>query len=146
VSASASGDSIASVRRSFELFNEGRVDAIFEEIFDPDIDYSGDPDISALAGSPTDKRGAEAVRDVWQAFFGMFEEVQISNVELEEIAPGQVVGSGHMVARGGSSDVPIDAQFHFAWVVREGRQVFLAAKLDRYAARAAMADHLAGRR
>ena len=83
---------------------------------------------------------------MWRAFFEIFDEVQISDIELEEIAPGQVVGSAHMVARGGSSGVPIDAPYYFAWVVRDGRQSFLAAKLDRAASRAALADHLAGRR
>ena len=135
-----------SIRRSFELFNEGRVDAIFEEIFDPDIDYSGDPEVSALAGWPADMRGADRVRGVWQAFFEMFDEVQISNIELAEIAPGQAVGSAHMVARGGSSHVPIDAPYYFAWVVRGDRQTFLAAKLHREEATAALDDHLAGRR
>jgi SnoaL-like protein len=139
---------LPSIRRSFELFNSGRADAIFEEIFDPDIDYSGDPDIGALAGSPAELRGAAAVRSLWQSFFEMFDEVRISDIELEEIAPGQVLGSGHMIARGGSSAVPIDATFHFAWVVdpEDGRQKFLAAKLDPDAPRAALADHLAGRR
>jgi hypothetical protein len=51
-----------------------------------------------------------------------------------------------MVARGGSTGVPIDAPYYFAWVVRGGRQSCLAAKLDRAASRAALADHLAGRR
>jgi hypothetical protein len=139
-------DTLTSIRRSFELFNEGRVEVIFEELLHPDIDYSADPDVSALVGSPADLRGAEAVRSVWAAFFGMFAEVQISNIELEEIAPGQVVGSGHMVARGGSSGVPIDAPYYFAWVVRGDRQTFMAAKLHREEAAAALADHLAGRR
>lgn len=101
-------DTLTSIRRSFELFNEGRVDAILEEIFDPEIDYSGDPEVSALGGWPTDVRGA-----------------------VQEIAPGQPVGSAHMLARGGSSQVPIDAPYYFAWVVRRGRQTFLAAKLHR---------------
>jgi hypothetical protein len=139
---------LPSIRRSFELFNSGRVDVVFDEIFDPDIDYSGDPDIGALAGWPSELRGAEAVRSLWQSFFEMFDEVRISDIELEEIAPGQVLGSGHMIARGGTSAVPIDATFHFAWVVDagDGRQKFLAAKLDPDAPRAALADHLAGRR
>jgi ketosteroid isomerase-like protein len=140
------GDSLASVRRSFALFNEGRLETILGEIFHPDIDYSGDPDVSALAGFPTDRRGADEVRRVWVAFFEMFDEIRLSEIELREVGPGQVVGSAHMVARGGSSDVPIDAPFHMAWVVREGRQTFMAVKLDRADALAALEDHLAGRR
>jgi hypothetical protein len=137
---------LAPIRRSFELFNAGDLETIFDEIFDRDIDYSGDPDISALAGSPTDLHGIEAVRSVWTSFFEMFDELSLSEIEFEEIRPGEAVGSAHMVARGGSSDVPIDAPFHFAWAVRAGRETFMAAKLDRAATLAALADHLAGRR
>jgi ketosteroid isomerase-like protein len=137
---------LALIRRSFELFNAGDLESVFDEIFDPDIDYAGDPDISALAGSPVDMRGIDAVRTVWTAFFEMFDEVHLSAIEVEEIGPGQAMGSAHMVARGGSSDVPIDATFHFAWAVRGGRETFMAAKLDRAATLAALADHVAGRR
>lgn len=134
------------IGRSFELFNAGDLETVFDEICDRDIDYSGDPDISALAGSPVDLRGIDAVRSVWTAFFEMFDEVHMSGIEFEEIGPGQAMGSARMVARGGSSDVPIDATFHFAWAVREGRWTFMAAKLDRAATLAALADHVAGRR
>jgi hypothetical protein len=137
---------LAPIRRSFELFNAGDLETIFDEIFDRDIDYSGDPDISALAGSPVDLHGIEAVRSVWTLFFDMFDEIQLSEIEFEEIGPGQAVGRAHMVARGGSSDVPIDAPFHFAWAVRGGRETFMAAKLDRGATLSALADHVAGRR
>jgi hypothetical protein len=137
---------LAPIQRSFELFNAGDLETIFDEIFDGEIDYSGDPDISALAGSPTDLHGIDAVRSVWTSFFEMFDEVQLSEIEFEEIAPGQAVGRARMVARGGSSDVPIDAHFHFAWVTRAGRQTFMAAKLDRAVTLAALADHVAGRR
>jgi hypothetical protein len=137
---------LAPIRRSFELFNAGDLETVFEEIFDRDIDYSGDPDISALAGSPIDLRGIEAIRSVWTSFFEMFDEIRLSEIELEEIGPGQAVGRARMVARGGSSDVPIDAPFHFAWAVRDGRETFMAAKLDRAATLAALADHVAGRR
>jgi hypothetical protein len=137
---------LAPIRRSFELFNAGDLETVFDEIFDRDIDYSGDPDISALAGSPVDMRGIEAVRSVWTSFFEMFDQVHLSEIEVEEIGPGQAVGRAHMIARGGSSDVPIDALFHFAWAVREGRQTFMAAKLDRAATLTALADHAAGRR
>ena len=76
----------------------------------------------------------------------MVDEVHMSGIEFEEIGPGQATGRARMVARGGSSDVPIDATFHFTWAVREGRWTFLAAKLDRAATLAALADHVAGRR
>jgi hypothetical protein len=76
----------------------------------------------------------------------MFDDVRLSEIEFEEIGPGQALGSARMVARGGASDVPIDAPFHFAWVTVAGRQTFMTAKLDRAATLAALADHVAGRR
>jgi hypothetical protein len=140
------GAADALIRRSFELFNAGELEVIFDQVFDRDVDYAGDPDVSALAGSPTDLRGVEQVRSVWTSFFEMFEEVHLSEISIEEIAPGRLVGSAHMVARGGSSTTPIDAPFYFAWVVRDARQKFMAAKLDRAATLAALDDHVAGRR
>jgi hypothetical protein len=90
--------------------------------------------------------GTDAVRAVWASFFEMFDEVRLSDVELEEAGSDQVVGSLHMVARGGSSQTPIDAPFHHAWVIRDGRATFLAVKLDRTAALVALEDYVAGRR
>src|SRR4051794_36393270 len=92
-------DTLALIRRTFELFNAGELETIFAEMFDPDIDYSGDPDISALAGFQVDLRGTDAVASTWASFFEMFDVVRLSKIELEEIAPGQAFGSLHMVTR-----------------------------------------------
>ncbi len=124
-------DRLAVVRRGFELFNAGELEALFAQVFHPEVDYSGDPDISALTGFPVDASGTDAVRAVWEAFFAMFEEARVSDVELSSAEGDVVFGSGHMVARGGASDVPIDARFHFAWVIRDGRWRYLAVKTDR---------------
>jgi ketosteroid isomerase-like protein len=122
---------LASVERGFELFNAGDLDTLFTEVFHPDIDYRGDADISALAGFPTNATGAAGVRSVWEAFFAMFDRIQLSAIELQPRGDDEVVGSCHMVAQGGSSDVPIDAPFYFAWVLEEVRWRFMSAKLDR---------------
>jgi ketosteroid isomerase-like protein len=141
-----STNTLALVRRAFELFDAGDLEGLFDEVCDPSLDYSGDPEVAALAGWATDLRGTEAVLSVWRSFFEAFDEVRLSEIEFAETAPGQVVGSLRMVARGGSSQTPIDAPFHHAWVVRDGRAVFLAVKLDRSATEAALADHIAGER
>lgn len=124
-------DALAAVQRGFDLFNAGDLDTLITETFDPEIAYRGDPDISALAGFPTDAEGADAVRAVWEAFFAMFDEVQLTDIELVPEDGETVLGRCHMVAQGGSSGIPIDAPFHFAWVLRDDRWVFMAAKLDR---------------
>jgi ketosteroid isomerase-like protein len=126
------------VRRGFELFNAGDLDTLFAEVFHPDVDYSGDPEVSALAGFPVEAHGIAGVRAVWEAFFAMFDEVHLSEVELTSGDGGTVFGRAHMIARGGASTVPIDAPFHFAWELRDGRWRFLAAKLDEGEAGAAM--------
>ena len=124
-------DALAAVQRGFDLFNAGDLDTLITETFDPEIAYRGDPDISALAGFPTDAEGADAVRAVWEAFFAMFDEVQLTDIELVPEDGETVLGRCHMVAQGGSSGIPIDAPFHFAWVLCDDRWVFMAAKLDR---------------
>lgn len=124
-------ENLAITRRGFELFNAGDLDTLFAEVFHPQAEYHGDPDISALAGFPADHSSVEAVRKVWTAFFAMFEEITLSDVELIADDEDRVFGTAHMVSRGGSSEVPIDALFHFAWVLRDGRWRFAAVKLDR---------------
>ena len=42
-------DDAAVVRRGFEFFNAGDLDALVTEVFHEEIDYAGDPQIS---GSP----------------------------------------------------------------------------------------------
>ncbi len=122
-------DALAAVQRGFDLFNAGDLDTLFTETFDPEIAYRGDPDISALAGFPTDAEGAIAVRAVWEAFFGMFDEIQLTEIELTLENEHTVLGRCHMVARGGWSGIPIDVPFHFAWVLRDGRWAFMAAQV-----------------
>jgi ketosteroid isomerase-like protein len=118
-------DSLAAVRRGFELFNAGDLGTLFTETFHPEITYRGDPDISALAGFPTDAEGTDDVRAVWEAFFAMFDEVELTEVELTLQDENTVLGRCRMVTRGGSSGAPIDAPFYFAWVLRDGRWAFM---------------------
>jgi ketosteroid isomerase-like protein len=138
----ASEADLASIRRGFELFNAGDLETLFRDIFHPEVDYSGDPDISILTGLPVMGKGAEEVRELWQAFFAMFDEVAMEEIQLDADPDGNPIGSCRMMARGGASKVPIDAEFHFAWVLREGRWRFLAAKLDRDQTRGALAEWL----
>ncbi|HEX4625838.1 MAG TPA: hypothetical protein VH231_15425 [Solirubrobacteraceae bacterium] len=35
---------LAAVQRGIDLFNAGEIDALFADVFDPDVDYAGDPD------------------------------------------------------------------------------------------------------
>jgi ketosteroid isomerase-like protein len=122
---------LASIRRAFELFNAGDFDTVFADVFHPEIDYRGDPDISALAGFPTDAQGTDGVRAVWEGFFSMFDRIELNDIQLEASGDDEVLGSCHMVTQGGSSEVPIDAPFYFAWVLRDGQMRFMSAKLDR---------------
>lgn len=133
---------LATVRRGFALFNAGDMETLYTEVFHPDIDYSGDPDISALAGFPVEAHGVEAVRAVWEAFFGMFDEIHLSEVEVFSGEGDSVFGRAHMVARGGASEVPIDAPFHFTWELCDGRWRFLSTKLDEGAAAAALREFI----
>ncbi len=131
------------IRRSFELFNGGETETLLAEMFDRDVRYSADAEISALVGSPIEIRGVDAVREMWSSFFEMFDEVRLTEIEFAEASPGRVVGSAHMVTRGGSSETPVDAPFYFAFAVRDRRLTFMAAKLDRDATVAALEEHLA---
>jgi SnoaL-like domain len=113
-----------------ELFNSGDLETLFREVFHPEIHYHGEPNISVLTGNPVEVRGVEEVGAVWESFFAMFDEVSLDELELEEGEDGVILGSCRMLLRGGESKVPIDAPFYLAWVLRDGRWRFLAAKLD----------------
>jgi ketosteroid isomerase-like protein len=139
VSGPAEGD-LAAVRRGFELFNAGDLDTLFAEVFDPEVDYRGDPQITALTGTPRNGHGAETVRDLWAAFFAMFDEVRLNDIDLTYHGQGRVTGTCHMVARGEASQVPIDSVFHFAWAIQNNRWRFMAAKLDEAETKKALSD------
>jgi hypothetical protein len=121
---------LASVRRGFDLFNAGDLETLFSEVFHSEIDYHGDPNISVLTGLPVDLKGSEGVSRAWQAFFDMFDQVRVEGIELEADPDGSVRGTGQMLARGGVSKVPIDAAFHFAWVLEDNRWRFFAVETD----------------
>jgi ketosteroid isomerase-like protein len=137
---------LAAVRRGFELFHAGDLDTLFAEVFHPDVDYSGDAEVSTLAGYPPEAHGTAGVRSVWEAFFAMFDEVHLSEVELISGEGDSVFGRAHMLTRGGVSEVPIDAPFYFAWELRDGRWRFMSAKLDQDEAAAALHEWCEGER
>ena len=138
----ASTADLAAIRRGFELFNAGDLDALHSEVFDPEIDYSGDPQISVLTGLPVEVKGGREVLAVWEGFFAMFDDVSATEIAVEPTPDGPVLGSCRMLARGGASEVPIDALFHFAWVLRDERWRFMAVKLRRDEVERALADWL----
>jgi hypothetical protein len=78
VGGEASTADLAAIRRGFELFNAGDLDALHSEVFDPEIDYSGDPQISVLTGLPVEVKGGREVLAVWEGFFAMFDDVSLS--------------------------------------------------------------------
>ena len=134
------------VRRGLELFNKHDLEQLFEEIFHPDVDWRGDEGISVLTGLPVDTTGRAGVRNAWTAFFAMFDEINLEDVEFSPgESAGEVRGSARMVTRGGASEVPVQVVFNFAWVVEEERWRFLAAKRSPGEAVEALHIWLAGR-
>ena len=142
MSGGASEADLVSIRHGLELFNAGDFETLYRDVFHAEIDFHGDPQISVLTGLPVLRKGAEQVRGAWEAFFAMFDDLELTDVELEPNPDGIVLGSCRMIARGGASEVPTDAMFHLAWVLRDGRWRFLAAKLDRDEVERALADWL----
>jgi SnoaL-like domain len=131
---------LAVIRRGLELFNSGDLETLFREVFHPEIVYHGEPNISVLTGKPVEVTGVDEVGAVWEAFFAMFDEVRLDEFEFDEVEGGVVLGKCRMLLRGGESQVPIDAPFYLAWVLRDGRWRFLAAKLEQAEVGRALAD------
>jgi hypothetical protein len=113
-------DTLTSIRRSFELFNEGRVDAIFEEIFDPEIDYSGDLSARRLADGRARRRSGDRSR--------------AARRQRSHAGPGRLQPGSHrrpLLLRLGRTPRPTDLPCR---------------KAAPRGASAALEDHLAGRR
>jgi ketosteroid isomerase-like protein len=58
-----------------------------------------------------------------------FSEFRYDAEELEESAPGRVVVTGHIHARGRRSNMPLTAPFGHLWKLRDGRAVSVEAHL-----------------
>ena len=117
-----SDENVEAVRRSFDLWLSGEVDA-WRETLDPNVGW----DISThpLPDVPNHGRGCDALlTDVFATYMSGWNDY---SVELKELidAGDQVVAVLHETAKMRDTDVPLDRDLVHLWTVDDGRASFL---------------------
>jgi ketosteroid isomerase-like protein len=115
------------VRRGYELFNRGEIDAAIEGM-DPDIEWTV---LEVLPDTQT-YHGPEGVRRFWERWRETFEEFQVEPEELLDAGDQVVVvfsPRGRGRGSGATVQSPAIAQ---VWTLREGKPV----RVEMYPSRA----------
>jgi ketosteroid isomerase-like protein len=124
-----SQENVQIVRRYWELFNAGGVEAAARELesaFDPEVEFHEDaafPDAGV-------HRGMDAI----VAYVKQFQELMVGHeIEVEELreAEDSVVAFVHEVASGSRSTVAVELRPAFVWRFQGGAVVRVEAYLDR---------------
>ena len=117
-----SQENVQAVRRSFDLYQSGELDAWLETI-DPNVGW----DISThpLPDVPNLGRGREALlTDMLATYLGGWNDYSAEVKELID-AGDQVITVLHETAKMGETNVPLDRDLVQVWTVRDGRLTFL---------------------
>jgi ketosteroid isomerase-like protein len=122
-----SRENVDSVRRGFEVFRRGGVEALLEFV-DPEFETTTPPE---LAVEPTTYRGHDGLRGYFDSFYEVMEEVRFEPEEFIE-AGGRVVVPVRLVARGRGTGIEAEQRLVMVWTLREGKMV----RLDAYATKA----------
>ena len=114
-----SQENVELVRRSFELWQDGRVDAWIETI-DAGVEW----DISAhpLPDFPNSGIGRDALVGHMAAYLSGWNDYEVSNKETID-GGDDVVMIMHERARMRGSDMVLDRDLPTVWTVRDGRAV-----------------------
>jgi ketosteroid isomerase-like protein len=74
-------------------------------------------------------RGVDDFANFVQGLEEDFSEFRYQAEEIEELSPEQLAVSGHIVARGRKSNMPLSAPFRHVWTIRDGRATQVEAQL-----------------
>jgi ketosteroid isomerase-like protein len=116
-------DNVAAVRRLWDAFGEGGVDAVLD-VVDPDVEWS----LFGTGGEVV--RGHEGLREYMTRVAARGDEIDASVYDYEEIDDDHVLASGHVRFR--SPTGMSDTQLHWLYRFRDGRLV----RFDAYQTRA----------
>jgi ketosteroid isomerase-like protein len=130
-----SQENVEIVRRGFEAFNRGGLDAVLG-FYDPEVEWVT-TDGYVEAGT---YRGHEGVLRYLGSLAAEFEDVRLEPEELIEVGE-QVVAPIRATATGKRSGVPVEFTITFVYWLRDG----LAVRVENYAAKAEALEALARR-
>jgi uncharacterized protein len=110
-------EDLEAVRRGYEAWNRGDVDAVLELVH-PDIEWQPGED----APEAGENQGIEGFRGFIESWLDSFEELRIVPEEL--LVEGDcVVATVRQRGRGRGSGVELDVVTAHAWRIRDGRAV-----------------------
>ena len=112
-----SEENVEIVRRGFEAFNRGDLDAFLENSTD-DIDYR------AAEGAPDDHgpiQGKDALRAFMQDWLDTFDDFRAEPVELIEAGEDKVIVVVRVSGRAKLSGVETDLTYAELWTLRDGK-------------------------
>jgi ketosteroid isomerase-like protein len=114
-----SQENVEVVRRSFQAFAEGGLDAM-AEFWDPDIEWR------AAEGAIDDvgeMHGPEAVRRYMQDWFDMFDDLTVVAEELVDAGDDRVVAVQRVTGRAKVSGIETEIRFSVVYTLRDGKIV-----------------------
>jgi ketosteroid isomerase-like protein len=128
-----SGSNVEIVRRLFDLYDEGGVEAVLE-VMDESVLIEIPADMSA---EPDSYRGHDGVRRYFAGFDGMIEDVRYEAKELLPVGD-RVLAEAHLSGRGVSSGLEVGIDAFVVHELADGRIVRMRPYPDREAAMAAL--------
>jgi ketosteroid isomerase-like protein len=122
-------DNVEIVRRGYEAFEEGGVEAILQ-FLDPDIEWHMS---AAFTRAPRVYRGHDGVREVFRFFDENIDDLRADPHEFIE-AGDRVIVPVRLHGRAKGSGKPVAYELVQVWVGREGKAIRLVTYPDREAA------------
>jgi uncharacterized protein len=120
-----SEENIEIVKRGFEAFNLGGIEAMLE-LIDPDFEATVPPELSV---EPDTYRGHEGMRRYFAAFEGL-DDVRFEFVDAVG-AGDNVVATMRLRAKGTDTGIEVEQLAYQLWTVREGKAVRVEAFADK---------------
>jgi ketosteroid isomerase-like protein len=122
------------VRRLFELYAEGGVEAVLEVVGESVvIEIPAD-----MSAEPDSYHGHDGVRRYFNGFDGMLEEIRYEAIELIPVGE-RVLAHAHLSGRGVSSGLDVGIDAFVVHELADGRIVWMRPYPDLESARAALA-------
>lgn len=126
-----SRENVDSIRRGLEAFRRDGVEGLLEYV-DPEFVTRTPPE---LAVEPSTYRGHDGLRDYFDSFYEIMEEVRFEPEEFID-AGDRVVVPVRLVARGRGTGIEAAQRLVMVWTLREGKAV----RLHAYATKAEALD------
>jgi ketosteroid isomerase-like protein len=129
-----SRENVDSVRRGFEAFRRGGVEALLE-LVDPEFEMTTPPELSL---EPSTYRGHAGLRRYFDTFYEVMEEISYEPEEFIDAGERVVVVPVRVAVRGRGTGIVADQRVATVWTLRNGKLVRLHAYATKAEALAAV--------